>query len=285
MSEGRRTIEALLAQGEMLPAALRAELMSWSATIAMDQGDYVHAGTRNDASLALYRQLGNRQGMVAALNAAGWLATWQNNYARAQALLEECVALAHELHSTWHVAMAGSHLAWLALLQDDRVQARARFEESLRLFRSLDSEWGAAWSLYGLGQVALVEGDRAAAGRYFRESLAIWHTASDLRRIGYAVEGLAGVAGAEAEVQGHEVGAGRAEQLARRAARLWGAAEVLRETLGAPGTPYADYRRETYLAQAQAYVDKETWQAAWDEGRAMTLEQAIAYALEGVDDA
>jgi predicted neutral ceramidase superfamily lipid hydrolase len=66
----------------------------------------------------------------------------------------------------------------------------------------------------------------------------------------------------------------------KRAAWLFGAAEALRETSGAsiPPVDRADYDR--ILAAVRAQLDEQTFAAAWAEGRAMTLEQAIAYALE-----
>jgi hypothetical protein len=62
-----------------------------------------------------------------------------------------------------------------------------------------------------------------------------------------------------------------------RAARLFGAAELLRETLGYHASDQADH--DKYVASARAGVAETAFAAAWAEGRAMTLEQAIEYAL------
>lgn len=65
-----------------------------------------------------------------------------------------------------------------------------------------------------------------------------------------------------------------------RAARLWGAAHGLRRRWGGDERvshlPY--WKRQ--LEATRAWVDEETWDAAWSEGSAMTDEEAIAYALE-----
>ena len=84
--------------------------------------------------------------------------------------------------------------------------------------------------------------------------------------IAYGLEGLAGVAAGQGEVA--------------RAARLWGAAEALRRVLGAPLPPTEGAKFAPMVVAAQAQVDPVTWAAAWAEGRAMPLEQAVAYALE-----
>jgi DNA-binding CsgD family transcriptional regulator len=83
-----------------------------------------------------------------------------------------------------------------------------------------------------------------------------------------SLEGLACIAGAYGE--------------AERAARLFGAAEALREAVGAVAyqhTPEEDAWREPYLATTRALLDQAAWEEALAQGRAMRLEQAIDYAL------
>jgi hypothetical protein len=66
-----------------------------------------------------------------------------------------------------------------------------------------------------------------------------------------------------------------------RSARLWGAAEALYENISTVFSPL-EHRRlfGPYIVKARERLDKETWTRAWAEGRAMTPEQAVAYALE-----
>jgi hypothetical protein len=70
----------------------------------------------------------------------------------------------------------------------------------------------------------------------------------------------------------------------RCAARLWGAASALREAAGTPQPPAERRLREPYLIAARSGMDEADWAMAWEEGRAMTLDQAVDYALEGVAD-
>ncbi len=76
----------------------------------------------------------------------------------------------------------------------------------------------------------------------------------------------------------------RPPQGIQRAARLWSAAAAICETIAAR-LPLV-YRRELepVIARAHAQLDEATWAAAWDEGRAMTVEQAVAYALAEDED-
>jgi hypothetical protein len=77
---------------------------------------------------------------------------------------------------------------------------------------------------------------------------------------------LAGVAGGWGDVE--------------RAARLWGAAEALREAIGAPLPPNLTPYHDGLVAAIRAGADEEAWAAAWAAGRALPLEEAIAAALE-----
>ena len=66
---------------------------------------------------------------------------------------------------------------------------------------------------------------------------------------------------------------------AERAARLSGAADAWREVNGVPLPPADRQRHERLAIEARQLVDEAAWTAAWEEGRAMTMDQAIAYAL------
>ena len=101
----------------------------------------------------------------------------------------------------------------------------------------------------------------------YEESLALRRELADKRGIAESLEELAGVAGAQGQ--------------AERAARLYGAAEALREAIGAPIVPVDRARYERAVAAARTQLDAAAWTRLRAEGRAMPLEEAIAYALEG----
>jgi hypothetical protein len=65
-----------------------------------------------------------------------------------------------------------------------------------------------------------------------------------------------------------------------RAARLFGAAELLREQVGTPIPSVYRNDYEEYMLCVHTQLDDTTFNAAWEAGRALTLEQAITYALE-----
>jgi DNA-binding CsgD family transcriptional regulator len=107
------------------------------------------------------------------------------------------------------------------------------------------------------GQVATAEGDNAAARSFYEECLAMGYKPA----IPAALEGLASAATQE------EPG---------RAAHLWGAAEALRETFGAPLPPLERPGYEQAVSAARTRLGEKTFAAVWAEGRMMTPEQALA---------
>ncbi len=90
--------------------------------------------------------------------------------------------------------------------------------------------------------------------------------AADKTNSAYCMQGLAAVAGARGEP--------------RRAARLLGAAETLLEAAGVPIYVTADHDLHRRVASAaHEKLGEKVWTAAWDEGRAMNMEEAVEYAL------
>ena len=142
-------------------------------------------------------------------------------------------------------------------------------QRSLDLFREIAFLDGMAHALHALGLLALAQGHCRRAGSLQRESLKLLRDSGYNGGIMTLLEGLAAVA--------------RAQHSPGRAARLFGAAEQLRESYSSPLRPNMRSQHERDVAAARAQVDEVTWEAAWAEGRAMALEQAIAYALEPID--
>ncbi len=109
--------------------------------------------------------------------------------------------------------------------------------------------------------MAAVQGDHVAARALFEESLAIAREVGYKLDIAFYLEGLAAVVTAQGEPAW--------------AARLWGAAETLREAMGTPIPPVYRARYERSVSAARAQLGEKAFAAAWAEGRALTLEQVL----------
>ena len=233
--------------------------------IAREEGNYATARALHEESLALRRELKELFNISQSLNNLGMVATAQKEFASARTFYEESLALSRELGDKLHIAYALNNLGDIAYHQGDDAAARALNEESLKIKRDLGDKRGIANSLNHLGRVARRQGDVAAARALYAESLTIRRELWDRLGIAECLEGFAGLAGAQGQP--------------RRVARLFGAAEGLREAIGVtlPPSVRADY--DSTVAAARASLGEAALARAWAEGRAMTLEQAIEYAL------
>ena len=153
---------------------------------------------------------------------------------------------------------------WLALYEGDLVAARARQEESLALRRALGDRREVAVSLTILGRVAIAEGDVDAAHRLFVQTLPLHQEVGNHWGIALALEGLVRVCAASDPA---------------RALGLAGAADALRVAMRRPLPPveWPDWQR--VLDVARQALDSRATEAAWEEGRALSPDQAIARAL------
>jgi predicted ATPase len=307
ISERQRWLEAALERSSALPAATRAKVLAGVANVLVHgQGDYRRATTLYQASLALWRELGrqeesaerlfdlgkvavfqsdyaqatarfteslelfraqdDKQGIAWTLKELGALANDQGDYPRGKALLEDGLARFRDLGHKQGIADTLHVLGGTARLQGDDARALALGQESLALSRELGFKALIPSVLIGLGYIAQRQGDVARASGCFAEALALRWEMGNLEGVMLCLAGLAGVAGMQEQPV--------------RAARLFGAAEALAELLDTPPTAIHQMEIDRNVAIARAQLDEATFTAAWEAGRAMTLEQAIASALE-----
>ena len=214
------------------------------------------------------RKLGDRWFLALMLTQLGEAAREVEDSEWEDWLLEESLALAREMNDEVAIANATHVLALSARWHGDYAKAATLYDESVVLFRELAMKVGVTSALHGRGMVAYHEGDDWQAQALFEKCLSYFAEAQHMDGVAWCFEGLAGVAGR----------AGAAG--ARRAARLLGAGEVLAHSPystwnGLGGAEYAG------IAEAvRVQLDEAEWDAAWAEGQGMTMEQAIAYALE-----
>ncbi len=233
--------------------------------IARLRGNYEQAETLGRESLALNRELGRRRHIALSLDSLGLLAYYRGDYPQAHALCEEGLALCRDLGDKFGIAGSLNSLALVACGQGDDNQALALCQESLALSQENSDKGAMARSLNILARVACGHGDYGRAVMLLRESLSLFREMGDKLGIIRCLDGLADVAWARG--------------LPERAARMFGAAEGFRESVGA-ALPLADQLElDQNVSAVLTHLGDEAMTDAWAEGRAMTLEQAIEYAL------
>jgi predicted ATPase/DNA-binding CsgD family transcriptional regulator len=301
LGEGRRWLQQTLALSDATPASVRAKLLEGAGLLASQQGEYGRAVALREMALALSRAVGDRFGIARGLTSLGVVKAFQGDSLRAAVLLEEGLALFRELGDTWSIALALRNLGRVAVREGDQQRAIALSEESLALSRQLGDKWGIAWSLHDLGDVLGRQGDSARAAVLLEESLALRRELGDKRGTAWTLNSLARVTHAEGDNEratalyreclhlANELGeksriVDSLEGLARiaeaqgrmeRALRLLGAAEALRDTSGVQREPAERDSAERDLQRVPTRSADEASKAAWAEGRALTLEQAI----------
>ncbi len=266
LSEGRGWLEEVLKRSDKASPALRAKALKAAGFLSRYLGDYAAAHSLLNECLAMYGELEDKRGMALSLNNLGVVAGDQGDYERAATFYEESLALSRELGAKDIIAMVLNNLAIVSSRQRHLVVARSRYQESLAIFRELGDKRSIAVSAVNLGIVAAHQGDYLVARALLEESLAIQLELGDKGSISHALDAF-GILAAE---QGQ----------AKRAARLLGAAEALREAIDAPLPPSERAGHEPDIAKVRAALGEEAFTMAWDQGRAMRLEQAMAYAVE-----
>ena len=235
--------------------------------LAFEQGDYESARALHEESLAIVRKLGDQSGIATSLNNLANVASARVDHPAARRMYEESLTIVRELGDRSGIANSLNNLSLVATEQGDYSAARAQLEESLAIMREMGERSGIATSLNALGGVALEERDYSAAYALNKESLAIRRELGERRQIAYSLVGVA------------EAVAALGSFLS--AARIWGAAERLREEIGSPLAPNerAGYDRRVGAACA-ALGNDVAFDHARQEGRALSLDEAIALAMQ-----
>lgn len=256
-----------MTNGAGMPAHTRARALFVAGTLANGQADYRSAAALLEESLELFRGLEDKLGAAYVLSSAGFAAIGQAQHEKGIALLEEAVGLSLEVGEKWGAAYMLCFLATVWRSRGNHGRAKRLAERALALSREAGDKQGISIALYLLAGLAQVERDHEQATRLFEEGLELSTEVGDETNVAYCLEGLATVAALEGKVV--------------RAARLWGTAEAILSRIEVAGYIYAP-DRTLYQSQAVAAreaLGEEAFKAVWAEGRTMTSEEAVEYAL------
>jgi len=267
LSEGRGHLMRALELTKVIGSPqTRAEVLHGAGSLAWQQGDYAAAQHFYEESATLSQEIGYKPRLAGTLTLLGrMMAVLHGPHSAARSLQEEGVAICRELGDKVLLAPALYYLGASVAAQGDEVMAHSLLEESAALYRNMGDRSNIAVPLGYLAYQALRQGDYTAARSLFSESLAMargWHKWG----VAWRLEGFAGLAAKEEEP--------------KRAARLYGAAQVLLDSVGARLDPIDRLGYDQYVAIAREQLGDAAFAQAWAEGRAMTMEQAIDLALD-----
>jgi len=264
LRQGRERVQRLLAHTALgTPAHARALLVA--AALATYQNDVPETLRLSEESLVAWRALGDDHYVAVALARLGYAEGMRGELDRAQALMEESVALSGDPRQV--MELENPIILMIAIATStagDREGARILFEQSLALGRADGDIHTILACLRRLGAQARQRGELELARRMMSESLRLARELGDYLCRGNALADLALVA----------IDAEQAE----RAARLLGALGRLHEVTGLPILSLSG--AEASIDAMHARLGDEAFEAARAEGRAMSLEQAVTFALD-----
>ncbi len=267
LGEGRGILERLLQHSSA--ADLRAKALDGVSGLAWIQGDLSAAQRLAGQSLALYRALGDKAGIANALQGLAVSYDDAGDLVRARPMLEEELALRRELGDRRGLGIALGNLGELARISDDLAAARTFYQEGLASLRVVGDRSGIATCEASLGLIDLVEDADSQGTARLVGALRIWEELGDLDGVALTIDGLAMLA----EKLGQAI----------TATRLLGASENIRETVGSSFQASHRGWYDELVAAVRATLGDETFDAAWNAGKFVSVEEAIVEAVALAD--
>jgi len=263
VAEGRRRLEAALRADER-PTPARAKALIGASMLAL--GDAT-ARLQAEEALALHRALGDAWGTARSqLVLASSVAA--EDMTRARELYDESARAFRELGDEHYVLIVTRHLAWACTSLGDRERGRVLHEENLRRARALSNERIEAITLGALAMLDVEEG-RVDDGvvSMLKESHRLHGKLEDPLQTAFDVFRFAALLAAQ----------GKAET----ATQVFSSADALCEEIGVSLHSW-DPARDEMLATIHAQLDVAAFDEAWERGRSLTANEAVALALDSL---
>jgi predicted ATPase/DNA-binding CsgD family transcriptional regulator len=262
--------EALQAQGLAAARAIAdrvaiAMALGGLSHVAVVRGEFGQAQALADEALTAARDAGARVPEGQALLSCGVAAFARGDAPAAQSALERALEVSEAVGVKLLVAHSRAFLAGLAVYGGDVASAREHIDRGLAAADGLP--WPLTVVLLARSRLARLEGDDGGAEDMAHELLRVAAASENRVAIADALEALAGLAARQESFQ--------------EAARLYGAAERVREEIGYIRLPVEQPGWEADAAAVRAGLGQEEHAAAWEEGRTLSAERAIAYARRG----
>jgi predicted ATPase len=235
-------------------------------TTVMRQGDYAGATVMLEEALDLRRRLSDQHGTYATLHNLGLVASWQGSNERAIELYGESLALARVAQDDHNLGIILTNLGEQYSHQGDCERAEACYAEAASIYQRLGNRAGEADVMRNRGVIALKQSDYTRASDLLVETILAFQEMDDRENTIWAIEALAAVA--------------KEQHLSDRAARLLGASDSLRQTVGVARAHIDQVDFDACLASVRGQLGEGAFGVAWAEGSRMTFEQTVAYAVD-----
>jgi predicted ATPase/DNA-binding SARP family transcriptional activator len=264
--EGRSRLEGALRSDDR-PTAARANALSGAADMALTGGDVATGRRCAESALELHRKLGDAWGTAFSLLMFAYAVGQEGDWASAQQLYAESARGFRECRDEHYALRATRSLGWAYYEGGDLEHARQLFEENLRQAIAAHDEYIQGFSLSQLADIAVDEQRFEDAVSMLTESYRILRELNDLFTVACAVGRFASVLAPAGQ--------------AATAARVLSSSTALLEEIGASPPSHATINEKT-LTSIHAQLDEAEFAQAWEQGRALTADEAVALALDSL---
>jgi len=271
LREGRDWLAIMLARSASVPSYLRAKTYDDAGFFAIIMNKIEEAERLFAQSLALYQQLDTTkrqiaEGLARVLNHHGVLSLFHDDYQHAVQFCQEGLAVAQQCGDQMWASSSLYFAGEAFYLQGLLDQAKRAYEESYILNDAVGNLRQSGHRFTRLGHVVCAQGDLTQASTLFSKGLMLAAECHDLVGIGMALIGLARTAASYGDYQ-------RATMLLAAKEETTAINPIVRYW------PLDRIENERTLTILHKHLDEAAFAAAWAEGCAMSLEQAVAYAL------
>jgi non-specific serine/threonine protein kinase len=260
-SELDQSVVLFRERGESWRLAIALVVRGW---LAASQGDMRQARDFYRESLDILLKVGDAWTSADPTGALGWVYYCLGEYDTAVTYLQQALAIYRVAEDKFSTPGIFANLGCIALLQGDDRQGIAYFETSLSIARQAMNNKQIAGTLGKLGIAFGHCGEYARARMFFREGLELSQETGDIYLVATCLTGLAGI------------------QQAHRATKMFAAAQAALARSGEFIEPFYRVERDRIENKIRDALNAQEVEKLWEEGRAMTIEQAIALALESV---
>jgi predicted ATPase/DNA-binding CsgD family transcriptional regulator len=289
-SELQTWLDAALQRAGDKPGPLLAQGLRMRSYLAGRQGDYLQARLWGERAVEVARRSGDKSSIGQGLNSLGGMAIMQGDLEAGHALLEEALVEFREAGDHDRVATVLNNLGELARYQGNYERAERYYRECLGIFRAIGERVGTMLALENLGTSFYHQGRLQEASASLLESLALAQEMESPMRVASALVTLCGVTLAETDRSGTWD-----PRAVEHAVRLAGLSAALLERIGRQLEPPDQAELDRNLDRARQMLGMSDPQGtvgtrrekqnggrafarAWEEGRAMTLDQAVQLA-------
>ena len=264
VQEGDAWFEGALA-AYVVRDELRAQALEHGGQISFWRADLDSYSSRCNEFLDIYRELGHQKGIGHGLARLGEVAEWQGDLDMAHRCYDEALGMSKQAADTGWIVVTLRNLGRLAIREADHARARSYLEESLSWNERFGDQLQKNWALMYLGLNAVDSGDLPLARTFLEEALTIGRDFDWTVGVATPLMYFAALAAAQPDPI--------------RALRLAGASEALAESAGAAPIRLTRPIVERWLDRSRREVGPERSTAFSAEGRAMSRDRAIEYAL------